>query len=460
MLRSYPITTVFIPPGQSIQIDGGVVKIQVVERGLNGSQIKVTGTHLLDPNYVRSRLAIATRAPLNKERLVEALRLLQLDPLIDSVSAELSPGIKPGMELLEVKVKERPPFTAQIDIDNGRSPSVGSLERQLQVNQANLLGLGDIFLAAYTNTDGSNSLDTRYAIPLSPYNTALILGYGTTSSNVIERPFNQLDIISHSRYYELTLRQPLLQKAPERSTQEFAVGITASRRESEASLLNLPFPLSAGADDRGRTRISALRFFQEYRQRDDREVLTVRSQFSLGLDALNSTINATGPDSRFFAWLGEGRWFRHLGRDPDTALLVRADVQLASSVLVPLEQFALGGQTSVRGYRQDALLTDNGVFASVELQLPIFHTLYRETVLQIIPFFDFGEAWNSSGAANLNPNTGATPNTLASVGLGLQLRQGNFNARFDWGIPLVDFPSRRANWQENGLYFSINYTPF
>lgn len=56
---------------------------------------------------------------------------------------------------------------------------------------------------------------------------------------------------------------------------------------------------------------------------------------------------------------------------PDTLLLVRGDVQLSTTSLVPLEQFSLGGFQNVRGYRQDLLLSDNGAFASAEVRLPI-----------------------------------------------------------------------------------------
>ncbi|NJQ97361.1 MAG: hypothetical protein HC784_06125 [Hydrococcus sp. CSU_1_8] len=61
----------------------------------------------------------------------------------------------------------------------------------------------------------------------------------------------------------MSYRQPIVQTP----TQEFALGITASRIESESSLLGERFPLSRGADDEGRTRISALRFSQEYSYR-------------------------------------------------------------------------------------------------------------------------------------------------------------------------------------------------
>src|SRR5579883_89279 len=83
----YITSGAYIPPQP---LEGGVVKIQVSEGGLE--DIKVTGTHHLNPNYVRSRLAIATTKPLNQKRLLEALQLLQLNPLIKAVSAELSAG--------------------------------------------------------------------------------------------------------------------------------------------------------------------------------------------------------------------------------------------------------------------------------------------------------------------------------------------------------------------------------
>ncbi|MEH1897854.1 MAG: ShlB/FhaC/HecB family hemolysin secretion/activation protein [Nostoc sp.] len=445
--NGYITSGAYIPP-QTIQ--SGVVKIQVVEGKLE--DIQVTGTRRLNPNYVRSRLAIATSAPLNRQRLLEALQLLQLNPLIQNVSAELSAGSRTGSSLLEVKVSEAKTFSSQIVLDNGRSPSVGSFRRRLQLNEANLLGLGDSLGVAYTNTDGSNSFDASYTLPLNPRNGTLTFNYGTTSSNVIEPPFNVLDIESASRYYEVTFRQPIVQTP----TQEFALGLTASRRESEASYSplgeQLPFP-GLGADEQGRTKVSAFRFFQEWTSRNSRQVIALRSQFSLGIDVLNPTINQNAPDGRFFAWQGQAQWIRLLA--PETLLLLRLNTQLASRTLLPLEQFGLGGQDSIRGYRQDYLLTDNGTFVSAEVQVPILRLPQIDSTLQVVPFADFGIGWNSSGRENPNHNT------LAAVGLGLRWTQGDrFTVRLDWGVPLISVDSNDRTLQENGLYFSLLYNPF
>ena len=253
----------------------------------------------------------------------------------------------------------------------------------------------------------------------------------------------------------MTFRQPIVQTP----TQEFAFGLTTSRRESDISSLLfqeeyglLPNVLSPGADEQGRTRVSSLQFFQEWTSRNSREVIAARSAFNLGIGAFDATINADAPDSRFFSWQGQAQWVRLLA--DDTLLLVRGNMQLADRSLLPIEQFGLGGLGSVRGYRQDLLLTDNGVFATAELQYPILRLPKSQSVLQLVPFVDVGSAWNSGRE---NPDI----NTLASVGLGLQWRSGDrFTARLDWGIPLVSVNSRERTWQENGVYFSILYNPF
>jgi hemolysin activation/secretion protein len=457
--RGYITSGAYLPPQT---MEDGVVRIQVVEGTLE--DIQVTGTRRLRRNYIRSRLGRATEPPLNRERLLEALQLLQLNPLIQNLSAELTAGTRQGASILQLKIQEAQTFSSQIVLDNRRSPSVGSFRRRLQVNEANLLGFGDGLSLAYTNTDGSNSFDASYTFPLNSRNGTLSFYYGTTSSDIIERPFNQLDIQSASRYYELIFRQPVIQTP----TQEFALGFIASRRESDISSrlfqpdIGLPpNELSPGADEEGRTRVSALRFFQEWTSRNSREVIAARSQFNIGLGALNATINSNPPDSRFFSWQGQAQWVRLLARD--TVLLLRADMQLASRTLLPLEQIGLGGLDSVRGYRQDFLLTDNGAFASAEVQVPVLRVPQINGVLQIIPFVDFGVGWNSSDRENPDPNT------LASVGLGLRWSQGvsgappqeaRFTARLDWGIPLISVDSRERTWQENGLYFSIQYNPF
>ncbi len=443
--KGYATTGALITPQA---LDNGVVHIQVVEGQLE--DVKITGNRRLAASYIRDRITQGAGTPLNVPQLLENLQLLRLDPRVGNISADLQAGVRPGQNLLQVDITEAKTFSSTFTLDNGRSPSVGSFRRRAQLTEANLLGHGDTLSLGYTNTQGSNGLDISYTLPINPKNGTLWLSYGNTSSNVIEAPFNALDIQAKSRYYELGWRQPLLEKP----SQELALGLVFSRQESQTKLGidNIgPFPLSPGADDQGRTRVSALRFFQEYTQRSEQHVFALRSQFSLGLDWLNATVNSNGPDSKFFSWRGQGQWLRQLA--PDTAFLLRGDVQLTGDSLLPLEQFGLGGQLSVRGYRQDALLSDSGALLSAEFRLPILRVKKLGGVLQLTPFLDLGTAWNVGGN---NPS----PNTLVGTGLGLLWKQGGFNLRVDWGIPLVKVEGDKRSLQDNGIYFSINTSPF
>jgi filamentous hemagglutinin family protein len=448
--RGYITSGAYIPPQR---LQNKVVTIQVVEGYLE--DIEITGNKRLNSNYVSSRIETATNDSLQREELLAALQLLQQDPLIASLSAELKAGTRPGASVLAVDVREADSLRTPVLLDNRQAPSVGSFRRQLPFNQGNLFGFGDELFLAYSNTEGSDAFDSSYEIPFNARNGTIAIRGGLSSSEVIEEPFDQLNILGDSHYYELSLRQPIV-RTP---TQEFALGITASRRSSNiASLLDEfdvpPSELSPGADEDGQTRVSALRFFQEWTSRSSNQVIAARSQFNLGLGLFDATVNEDAPDSRFFAWQGQAQWARQLA--PDTLFLLRGGIQLATTALLPSEQFGLGGLETLRGYRQDLLLADNAVFASAEIRLPILRLPQIASVLQIAPFFDVGSAWNNGDDRDV-----ADPNTLASVGLGLRLSLFNgFTVRFDWGLPLISVDSESKTWQEKGLYFSVEYRPF
>ncbi|MDY6936637.1 MAG: ShlB/FhaC/HecB family hemolysin secretion/activation protein [Cyanobacteriota bacterium] len=448
--NGYITSGALIPPQT---LDSGIVTIQVVEGRLEDILVTVDGR--LNEGYVRSRLERATEAPLNVERLLESLQLLQLNPLVENLSAELSAGSRPGLNLLEVEVIEADTFSVDVFLDNGRSPSVGTLRRGVEVRERDLFGLGDSITLSYKNTDGSNEGEARYSIPINSRNGTIDARFRAVSSEIVEEPFDRLDIEADSIDFELSYRQPVL----ETPTQELALGLTAARRESDTSLLGVDFPLSIGASDEGETRLSVLRFFQEYTERGAREVFAARSQFSLGIDAFDATVNGIAPDSRFFTWRGQLQYLKLLSESENAAsLLLRSDLQLAATSLVPLEQFGVGGFESVRGYRQDELLTDNGLFASAEVRIPILRTSNREGTLQLSPFFDVGTGWNNELEGRTEPD----PTTLVAIGLGLAWLQGDdFSARIDWGIRLIDDNNPdRDSLQENGVYFSVRWTPF
>lgn len=438
----------FIPANQTFSPDNAVVTIQVVEGGIEN--IEITGLTKLREGYVLSRIQQGVSQPLERDKLLEQLQILQLDPLITNISAELAAGTRPEKSILELNVIEADSFLFDFFTDNARAPSVGSWRRGVRFGEGNLFGFGDRFTGEFVNTDGSNAIDLGYSIPITARNTTVDIRGGVTSTEVVEEPFDRADIIGDSFNLEFGLRQPIY-RTP---TTEIALGLSGTRQESNTEVDGQNFDLSPGADENGETRVSALRFNQEYTKRTLQDVLAMRSQFNFGLDIFDSSINEDPePDSRFFSWRGQGQYVRRLGQS--NLLVLRSDLQFAGTSLVPLEQFSVGGIQSVRGYRQDALLTDNGFFASAEVRLPIYQTASRQSSLSLAPFIDFGLGWNDD--SDNNPED----NTLMGLGLGLQWQKGDrFNTRIDYGIPLLDVEDSDNTLQENGVYFSVNYSPF
>ncbi|NEQ49516.1 MAG: ShlB/FhaC/HecB family hemolysin secretion/activation protein [Leptolyngbya sp. SIO3F4] len=434
-------------------IESGKITFQIFEGRIE--KIEVMGTQRLKEDYIRARLEPATRQPLNRQRLVDALQLLHNDPLIDNVEAILDGGTRPGSNTLQVNVQEARSFSAAIFLDNSRSPNIGDFQQGLQLSEGNFSGIGDRIITSYHHTEGSNSFDVSYALPLNPQrDDTLTLNYSRTDSELITPSVSPLDIESTTSSIDVTWEKTLVH-TPQ---QELSIGVTGSHRRSEVlfgeSIFGFPvgFP-TPGADADGRSKVTALRFFQEWVSRNTSEVAAARSQFSLGLgNVLDGTINETAPDNRFFSWRGQAQYQRLL--EAEMILLVRADAQVAPGrSLLPIEQFGVGGQRSVRGYRQDLLLADNGLFTSAEIWLPVARLPEVDGVLQVTPFVDLGWVWNSDGGA-------LATNNLASVGLGLRWQQDNLIARLDWGLPLVDVARERRTWQEDGFHFSLSITDF
>jgi hemolysin activation/secretion protein len=446
--RGYLSSGAFIPPQTP---ENGMVVIEVIEGRL--SEIQVQGTHRLNPSYVSSRVALAATPPLNVDRLVEGFRLLQLDPLINNISGELSTGLEPGTNVLTVTVEEADSFDVDFVTSNDRSPAVGTWERGAFLNERNLTGHGDGLRLGYLNTLGSDRLVGRYQFPLNPRNGTLGVYFEYTNSRVISEPADILGITTNNTLLDLSFRQPIILTA----TEELALSLIGSWQKSRSVFLEellgeaIPYP-TFGANANGEIEVFALRFAQDWVKRGRADVVAARSQFNLGLGG-STPVLQTGdePDGQFFSWLGQAQWARLLG--PDTLLLVRGEVQLASDTLPSQELFGLGGQRTVRGYRQDRLLTDNALLASAEVRFPILRNRERQSLLQVVPFFDIGTGWNTR-----LPNP--SPNTLMGTGVGLLWTEGDaWSARLDWGIPLQGSESGNS-WQENGIYFSIGLNTF
>lgn len=477
--KGYITSGAFLPTGQALS--EGNIQIQVVEGQLEAIQLcllspqagkepepaapesavseSVTpdteeattaptgsdcGSAHLREGYVRSRLARLIDQPVQQDRLETALQLLQINPLIQQVNAELTAGSAPGQNILQVQIREAPALRVGLGTDNYQSPSIGSEQLSLQAGYDNVLGWGDRISAGYGITEGLSSFNVGYAVPLNAMDGTLSLGYSNDDSLIIENEFEDLEIRSESETLSIGFRQPIF-KTP---NEEFALSAGVDLRRSSSFLDGEPFSFSLGPED-GRSKVTVIRLAQDWVNRDVNTVLAARSQFSIGIDAFDATINDSGTDGEFFAWIGQFQWLEQLS--PRFVLVSRLNTQLTPDSLLSLERFGFGGAETVRGYRQNQLVTDNGVLGATELR---FAVLPRSNRLQLIPFVDAGYGWNNDSPDPIDP-------LLLSLGLGLRWAiTPDLSVRLDYGLPLIGVGDQGNSLQDNGFYFSLRYQPF
>jgi hemolysin activation/secretion protein len=430
----------------------GVITLHIIEGEL--SRIEVEGNKWFRAAYIRQRLALGAKPPVRITALQERLQLLQQDERIERLHAELRPGVQRGESELHVQIAETFPIHMALEFNNYQPPTIGAERGLITLTHQNLTGHGDILSATFGRSAGSDLyVDASYTMPLTARDTALIMRYRRNDTAVVEELFQDLNIESKSEIFEITLRHPIYRTL----TREFVAALTGEHLYGETIFLqgeSFPF---AGTEN-GKSTVTALRFSLEWIDRLPNQVIAARSRFSVGIDALGATINHSEvPDGQFFAWLGQFQWVRRLSTQ-DIQLLFRLDVQLSTEPLLPLEQIAVGGRFSVRGYRENQLVRDNALIASLEARLPVVRNKPWADFVQLAPFVDFGHAWNIDQPT---PN----PKTIAGIGVGLRwaatlpspirLRP---QLEVYWGYPLKHVDTSGSTLQDQGLHIQFVIT--
>lgn len=430
------------------QVVDGVIEYRIIEGAL--VDITVTGNQRLHPDYVSDRLALGAGPPLNVIALQNQLQILLQGPFIKRINAELLPGDQPGEARLQAKVEEGPRGSFSVRADNDLSPALGDARAVLFGQLYSPTGRGDILTGQIEQAQGYSKLFGDYGIPLNARDTTLNVFAEWERAKVVEEPLNALEIQSRARTFGLRLNHPVFRT----SQQQLRLAAGFDLRQSKTALLGEGFSFSPGVEPDGLSKVSVLRFIQDYVVRDRSQVIAARSTFSWGIDAFDSThLGDTLPNGKFLAWLGQFQYVRRLGKN-DARLLFRFDGQLTSQPLLPLEQFAVGGMRTVRGYRTNQLVRDQGYASSLEVRIPVMRREDGAPLLQIAPFVDVGGAWYKGRDT-------PKPQTIRSAGLGLHFDPDRrIHAELYWGHAFddKDIENPSQSWQDMGWHLMIRFS--
>ncbi len=432
-------------------VANGVVTFRFIEGRV--TDIDITGTDHFKPEYFRSRLERAAAAPFNIDDLAKEQQILLQDPLIRRLNIELVPGPAPGEARLDADVGEASRYSLSAAVADDQSPTVGEIRGQLQGTMANLLGSGDLLTANYGRSAALNDGFIDYSTPIASDDTRISLRYDRNGNVVVTPALVPLDITSSYTSIGAGISRPFYRTAQ----QNLTLGLSLERRQEQTFLLGMPFDFVPGSIN-GETNVTALRFTQSWLDRNVDHAFAFRSTLSFGLEALGATVTDMPPTGRFFAWLGQTQYVRRFYGDWEA--LVRADLQLSDRPLFQIEQFALGGIDTVRGYREYLTVTDDAALVSAELHIPIARLRIPRLAdtpdagrLLLVPFYDFGRGWNVDRPTPFPPS-------ISGVGGGVRWLIGSgITAEFYYAKALrqVDVGN---SLEDHGIYFRVTTSLF
>ncbi|MEQ1530090.1 MAG: ShlB/FhaC/HecB family hemolysin secretion/activation protein, partial [Methylococcales bacterium] len=426
----------------------GILPVKIIEGRLSDVQVKGQGR--LREGYIRNRLLGDPEQPLNLHDLQDRFQLLLADnTLIKNMKGRLLPGETPGQSVLAVEVKPvAHPYRLSVFADNQRPPSIGGEAFGTHAELRNLLTLGDTLDFTFITGSGSDRYAGGVILPFNDWGSEAFFRFDESESVLIEKAVRSLNIESRVHSLEGGVSHPFINTP----RQKLKLGVLLALRENETSILGQSFSFIPGQSS-GHSQATVWRLFQDYAQRWQNHAFAFRSTFSAGMNALGATPENKGqfPDSEFLAWLGQAQYAYKL-TDAGALLALHGTAQFSNEPLLPLERIAIGGLQTVRGYRENQLVRDEGYSISLELRYPVFgQDDFHGQRLALVPFMDYGQAWNKNGETS----------TLHSAGIGFnweyQLGRRALAADLYYGYAInKPRPQFNNDIQDDGLHFRVS----
>lgn len=408
---------------------------------------------------------------LNQVNLQERFQLAASDQAIRKLKANLIPGDVPGEAILDLTVDPADVFWVYTSLASERSPSIGGERLSVGGGVRNILGFGDTLAFQLGKTEGLDDAAIQYSTPLgtTPFHIAVSGDIG--DAQIVEDSLKDLEILSKSESFRAALsydftngvklnckrRLTEIVNCPqlEITSSEYRIRGTVGvqQKQTESELLNVPFSFSPGAVN-GRTENTTLDFSIDGSVRSNRDLFAWGLAFVQGIDAIEP-VSPDAPGEDFSVFRAQGQYARQMDDRGAYQLAFRGNVQYAPQSLLVSEKIAFGGSDSVRGYRKNAIISDNAVVGSVELQAE----LEELTEIQLPEFVDslslgvFAEGGYGWG----NESSSLLDDTLASIGVAVNFGLSErLSGSVYYGHKLVDTREPRdKGLQDTGLGFRL-----
>lgn len=445
--KGYILNRVFLPP-QTIGED------RVVLFKVHNAKL---GNVVIQKNKLYSRaLLVKPFSPLLKQivhvnQVEQAMLTLNDYPGL-MVFAVFRPGKKSGHTEIQLQVKQAKPLNLGVGADNSGTSLTGRGHGFVNFAINNPFGAADqINVTAIRNVRPSNGVfgHLRYRRPFavaSPYSWSV--GYQRNRFNLGET-FATLDVSSISETVDLKFEKILKRDRLTKRTVSLDFARQHAITTQDGAKLN--------QDD---LFVANLKLSGEHFYRQHGSIVNWNAKFSHGFNnlfgAMNDTAGSvapsrTGAGGKFNRLRGDYLYQRRIFSNQYITLHARG--QYSSDTLVSLQEFNLGGMTSVRGYPVSEFLMDKAILTTAEWRVPAPRKLSRW--LAFSAFVDYGVGWKNNPAGTEEHHA-----ALASYGAGLRVQAFKrlvFQLQLarPFGAARVPTDGRRTRYWFNAYYTII-----
>ena len=438
ILGDYPTSKAYLPP-QTITKDG-VLKIGLME-GTVG-KVSVEGNRWTRTSYIEKRVA-------PKEGELFRLGDLEKDVIKfnNNNQVKLKVGLNAGDEQGEtdivLNVEDPNPFHIAFMVDNQGRQTIGTTRWGGMLAADSLFGYRDrLSLGGYLGR-GNRVGFADYNIPVGRFGTRIGASVSAGNISVVSGALRPFGIGGTSQVYSVYATQPLFDRQDANITSYTAANLKHSTTDISGIKISdiNTFSLTQGFTGRKDT---------------ERGIWYTGHYGSVGFKAL-------GGDEDFFKYEGNITRLHDFGKGIIGQF--RVSGQYSPNDRLPwLEQFQIGGLSTVRGYSEGLLLGKSGYFASAEILAPIpllpkrigsdkLGYIYPREMVKAAVFMDNGMVFPYKGGAAIDGGE-----LLMSWGWGLRFNlKKDLAARFYWGYGLNN--RYEADQKMGRFHFEITCAP-
>lgn len=425
-------------------LENGVLKIELMEAKIGA--IYVEGNRFNRKFFLKKQISSKPSDVLNLQVLEEDLKTFNKNARSIKLTAKLKPGEEYGTTDVILQANESFPYHFSASWDSFGRESTGLLRGGLMLSTDSLFGFQDRLTGAVNLARSTTNPFVDYNFPVNRKGTRVGGSYMFGNSKITSGEYKDYDLTAKTHIFSVYASHPLV----DNEKMQLKFNTSANIKLSTSDISNFRYTnykdynLAVGFGGRYNFNKSVL-FGSLYSTNGiiEDEIRSFSQYFT--------KVNA---DAYYIHYLPKG-----------IIATVRAGGQYSPHDISYIEQYQIGGISSVRGYSESLLLGASSYFVSLEMLFPIpflpeeikvpfkkDSTFRLKDSIKVAAFFDNGAVFPHEG------KTGTT-NFLSSVGAGIRLAISKYlTARAYVGIPLMNcgvYDQASAR-----LHFDIIASPF